>query len=243
MRCDLISTKSNLTAARLREVLIYNPETGVFTWRVNNGRNGKTGCVAGGKSGKYQKITIDGIANAAHRIAWAYTHGEWPEKGYIDHENGNGMDNKNSNLRDATNGENMQNKVGAHKNNKTGLLGVHLHGKSGKYISQIRTNGATKTVGSFNTAEEAHEAYLHAKLKDHPFGKLTPKLKEPPQRLLHRASSSGFTGVEFTERTGRFRAFFNVGRLKKVHVGYFDTALEASQAREAAKALHHNISV
>lgn len=233
----MTSKEVGLTSDRLRDVLHYNPDTGVFTWKVDNGRMGKAGCEAGGKLGKYRGIAIDGVRFQAHRLAWFYVNGRWPEKGCIDHGNGNELDNKKSNLREATNGENMQNQTVAHKNNKTGLLGAHFQSKTGRYVATIRTNGVVRTIGSFNTAEDAHEAYIHAKLKDHPFGKLTPKHKEPPQKRLRRASSSGFTGVEFVQRTGRFRAFFNVGRLKKVHVGYFDTALEASQAREVAKML------
>ena len=229
--------KTDLTAERVRELFNYDPLTGILTQRTRTSRTVKVGDEVGYVSDQgYRIVNIAGPTYRVHRIAWLYMYGRHPED-QIDHINGIRDDNRIQNLRPATRGENMQNQIVAHKNNKTGLLGVHLQRKTGRYVAVIRTNGTARTIGSFDTAEDAHEAYLHAKLKDHPFGKLTPKHKEPPQKRLHRASSSGFTGVEFVQRTGRFRAFFNAGRLKKVHVGYFDTALEASRAREVAKAM------
>ena len=168
----------------------------------------------------------------AHRLAWLYTHGKWPSK-YIDHINGVKTDNRIANLREADNGENMQNQRRARRNSKTGLLGVRWNRASGNYVAVITVNRHVINVGSFKTAEEAHEAYLRAKAELHEFGVIKPKDDVHPDRILKKQSSTGFSGVEF--RSGRYRAFFHADRRTKINVGSFDSAEEASEAREKAR--------
>jgi hypothetical protein len=69
----------SLTAERLREVLDYNPETGVFTWKVRTSIRVVAGKVAGsvGKRG-YLIIGVGGRNYYAHRLAWLHMTGEWP---------------------------------------------------------------------------------------------------------------------------------------------------------------------
>ena len=87
-----------LTAERLRELLNYDPLTGVFSWRVNGrGRSG-VGTVAGGSN--HKRIAIDKKEYFVHRLAWLYVHGCWPTED-IDHINGDPSDNRIANLREA----------------------------------------------------------------------------------------------------------------------------------------------
>lgn len=88
-----------LTQDRLRQVLNYNADTGVFTWRIQLNHRGPVGAVAGLDPAKYRvEIGIDGRRYFAHRLAWLYVHGEWPP-GEIDHINRNDRDNRIANLR------------------------------------------------------------------------------------------------------------------------------------------------
>jgi hypothetical protein len=85
-------TSRELTAERLREVLNYNPGTGVFTWRVQTGRRAPVGAIAGCITWYgYIAIKIDCCRHLAHRLAWFYVTGAWP-KDQIDHINGNRSD-------------------------------------------------------------------------------------------------------------------------------------------------------
>jgi hypothetical protein len=152
---------------RLKELLDYDPETGLFKWKVHLKYSPRyEGDLAGYNNEGYVKITIDGLSYRAHHLAWFITTGNWP-KLEIDHINGDKSDNSISNLRDVTRIVNMHNK-GEYKNNKTGYTGVHWYPRYEKFAAQIRTNGKCKTLGYFETAEEAHEAYQEAKLKQHP---------------------------------------------------------------------------
>jgi len=99
---------SGLTAERLREVVTYDPLTGIFRWRVTRGC-AKAGAVAGGPEKKgYLRISIDGRRFKAHRLAWLYVKGCWPVD-QIDHENGRNADNRFDNLREANNPLNSAN--------------------------------------------------------------------------------------------------------------------------------------
>lgn len=169
----------------LRECLEYNPDTGILTWRrrprdhfetdwgfrVSNSRF--AGKVAGWSSrNDYSdvRITHQGkhILVKAHRVCWALWHGEWPSS-LIDHVNGIRSDNRLVNLRACTRSQNMENLRGAHRRNKCGLIGVYFDKRSGMWVSSIQANGKKHWVGSFGTAEEAHQAYLAAKARLHTF--------------------------------------------------------------------------
>ncbi len=158
----------NLTAQRLRELLNYDPDTGVFTRRLKNANCVKVGDVAGGLDGRgYCRFRIDGKKHRAHRLAWLYMHGDWP-LGEIDHINGLPADNRISNLRDVSHAENVQN---VHKPNKDNesceFRGVHWHRRDLKWTAQIRANGKIKWLGAFPTKEAAAEAYKQAKRVHH----------------------------------------------------------------------------
>ena len=154
-----------LTAERLREVLDYCHDTGVFTWKIRTSNRVKVGDVSGSVDIKgYIVIGVDGFLHKAHRLAWLHVNGSWPTE-QIDHVNGSKSDNRISNLRIATNAQNCQNQRSAQSHNKTGLLGVSP--KNGKFVAQIRNNGKKQYLGYFPTPEEAHAAYLEAKREFH----------------------------------------------------------------------------
>lgn len=145
----------------LRRLLRYDPETGVFTWLVSTGRRCKIGDVAGSVDSHGQRVIgVQGRNYKAHRLAWLYMTGAWPED-QIDHRNGERADNRWANLRDATHSLNQQNQRKARANNRTGLLGVRA--RQGKFEAAIGAGGKQKYLGSFSTPEEAHAAYLKAK--------------------------------------------------------------------------------
>lgn len=153
-----------LTAKRLREVLRYDPATGLFK-RRHVTRNWREFAGAQDSQGHVQ-IRVDGPLYAAHRLAWLYMTGEWPKAG-VDHRNGIRSDNRWTNLRAATAAENCQNQV-ARCTNKSGVLGVRLL-KNGKWNAQIQAGGKKKNLGQFDTLEEAGQAYLAAKQRLHAF--------------------------------------------------------------------------
>lgn len=162
-RCATES-KPPLTAERLRELLHYDPSTGVFTRRVAAGRQ-PAGSVAGNSDGEgYLKLDIERRTYKAHRLAWLYVKGEWPIND-IDHKDGNRVNNSIANLRDVTRQVNLQNRRRAQSNNKCGVLGVSF--VAGRYMASIQSAGRFKYLGRFLTAEEAHAAYLDAKRRLH----------------------------------------------------------------------------
>lgn len=165
---------TELTAARLREVLDYNPETGVFTRRIRTSCRIKVGDVCNCRNDQgYVLISVGNRRYHAHRLAWLYVHGEWPS-GYIDHINHVTSDNRIANLRDGTQSDNMGNQVKAARNNRSsGLLGVSWYRRYGRWQAQIHINNKCRHLGYYNTPQEAHAAYLEAKATLHKFSTLT----------------------------------------------------------------------
>ncbi len=159
----------SLTAERLRSLLSYNAETGVFVWLVSVSGRIKVGDIAGNVDRRgYRLIGCDGKAYKAHRLAWLWQHGAWP-KDQIDHIDGDKSNNRLTNLREATNTENQQNKRRARLDNKsTGLIGAKIHRKTGKYMASIGVNKRRIYLGLYDTAELAHNAYITAKRELHP---------------------------------------------------------------------------
>lgn len=79
---------------------------------------------------------------------------------FIDHINGNGLDNRKENLRLCTRSENMRNRY-YHRKGK--LPGAYFHRETGKYQATITINKKNKYIGLFETAKEAHEAFINYK--------------------------------------------------------------------------------
>ena len=156
---------SNIDCNQLREILEYQPETGLFFWKKK--RNGiSVGQLAGGKDRDgYIRIRIDNVKYAAHRLAWMYIHNDFP-KNFIDHINGIKIDNRICNVRDVTRSENMQNLFKPQGRNI--YIGVYKNQNANTWYSKIEINGKQIRLGTFKTPEEANIAYKKAKLIYHP---------------------------------------------------------------------------
>lgn len=152
-----------LTQERLKELLSYDPLTGVFLWKVDRGGK-KAGDIAGCKKRSYTMISIDDEIYRAHHLAWLYMKGNFPDL-FIDHRDLNKHNNIWTNLREATKSQNMAN-VGLIKSNKSGFKGVSRYSageRCGKpWQASIQKDGKSKSLGQFATKEEAHAAYVAA---------------------------------------------------------------------------------
>lgn len=143
-----------VAAERLRELLDYDPLSGLLTWRKDRNQLAKKGSVAGNLHVKgYVHVKVDGKEYKAHRLAWVWMTGEFPPD-QVDHINGCKSDNRWSNIRLANNAENQRN-VGTRKDNKSGTRGVTWHERQKKWIASIRVDGRLFHLGSFDTIEEA----------------------------------------------------------------------------------------
>lgn len=163
---------ADLSADRVREILNYDADTGVFTYKIDRRNGSKAGDVAGwitkpvaGHKPR-RVIEIDQMNYKAHRLAWLYVHGEWPI-GVIDHRNGDALDNSIANLRDTTQTVNLQNRHAANSNSSSKLLGAYWNKGRNVWKSQIKAGGKLRFLGTFDTAEDAHMAYLSAKRRLH----------------------------------------------------------------------------
>lgn len=158
---------ADLTAARLREILDYDQDTGVFRWKSRRSKRVKAGDIAGtAHNCGYIAITIDRSPCLAHRLAWLYVTGDWPLM-QIDHFNGEKKDNRFSNLRDVNSNINAQNMRKANSRSMSGLLGVKKSACGSRWEANISFDGRHLHLGSFGSAEEASAAYIAAKRKHH----------------------------------------------------------------------------
>ena len=153
----------------LKSVLLYEEETGRFIWLETRGKARKGGVAGTPHICGYVHIGIKKHNYLAHRLAVFYMTGEWP-KYDVDHINGIRTDNRWANLRPASRSQNMQNQKSARSNNATGFLGVVPNKK--RFGAQIRIFGKTKCLGTYDTPQQAHEAYVLAKRELHEMGTL-----------------------------------------------------------------------
>lgn len=144
-----------LTQARLKSLLHYNPQTGVFTWRIPRGRSAK-GMQAGWFSDRgYRYIDIDLKSYRAGRLAFFYMKGKWPPEGrFVDHINRCRGDDRWSNLRLATHQENCRNR-GITARNKSGKIGVHRGRNPGTWTAAITIDRKYKKLGTFQCIDDA----------------------------------------------------------------------------------------
>jgi hypothetical protein len=150
----------SITQDRLKELLDYNPETGVFTWKVRRNGRVRAGDVAGtANNNGYTIISIDCVRHLAHRLAYLYVHGCLPEK--IDHRNTIRTDNWIDNLRPASGSQNKANS-GIPSKNTSGYKGVCFHAKAGKWRAKITVNRRSLSLGLFSDILDAAEAYKAA---------------------------------------------------------------------------------
>jgi len=146
-----------ISLERLKEVLDYNPETGLFIWKIS------TGCISKGnvagcpcKKHNYRLIRIDKVLYRANRLAWFYMTGEWPEND-IDHKDTDKLNDKFENLRPATRLQNQGNH-NLSKRNSSGFKGVHWSKRHNRWVVKVGQN----YVGEFLNLTDAALAYNKA---------------------------------------------------------------------------------
>jgi hypothetical protein len=146
----------DLTQARLKELLHYDPETGQFRWLVKFSRQ-RPGGAAGTKDAHgYLLIRVERKLYKAHRLAWLYVHGSWPAKG-IDHINRVRDDNRIANLREACQSLNSMNRAAGAKS-RSGILGVVWREDRQKWTAQIRIGYRMVHLGVFKDKDDAAAA-------------------------------------------------------------------------------------
>lgn len=175
-----------ITPERLREVLTYDEETGLFWWLFREGGaamawwNQHHAYQVAGSVGRrgYRNISIDNVLFKAHRLVWLYVYGVWPSD-QIDHINGDKDDNRLANLRVVTNAENCRNRSISTRN-ATGVVGVspYAFGRTPQWVSRIRVAGKLIHLGYFGEFDEAVAARRAAEV-DHGFHPNHGKSKTP----------------------------------------------------------------
>jgi len=166
-----------LTVDIVRQLLDYDPKSGVFRWRKRavkmfaDGPRQNNACAtwnsryAGNVAGtpdkdNYLQINIFKKQYKAHRLAWFIQTGSWPE-GDIDHANCDPIDSRLANLRAATRSQNHANK-GTRADNTSGRKGVSWDKSRRKWVAHIGRNGRIYHLGRFNSAEDASASYSEA---------------------------------------------------------------------------------
>lgn len=189
-----------ITVEHLKDAIHYDPKSGAFTWssRIDQGRSwnavhaGKTAGAhfrnkQGDKANSYIRISINKQPYFAHRLAWLWMTGEWPNQ-LIDHVNGDGTDNRWSNLRAATHSQNAVNQR-VRSTNRHGLKGVSRQKK--KWVAYINAGGVQQILGRFDCIEDAVKVRREAEDKEYGGFAWTPKQLPLP--------SSFSLGVEIGE--------------------------------------------
>jgi len=172
------------TQERLNDLLDYNPHTGLFVWKerplasFNSQRycNSWNSKYAGKEAGYCNNVGIPMIpigrpAYKASRLAYIYVYGEVGD-GDVDHINRNIRDNRISNLRYVTHGENGINR-NIFRNNKSGVTGVSFNKKAKKWQAYIKVNRKDCHLGYFHKLKNAAQARYDAEVK-HGFTEFNP---------------------------------------------------------------------
>ena len=155
--------KAPITLEELHEVLAYDSDTGIFTWKKHMGPRGLKGAVAGSvKDTGYIHTTVRGREYSAHRLAWMYVHGELPTKP-IGRRNSDKSDNRIANLFLCVNGQEYRRGT-LSINNPSGFTGVGQK-VDGMWQARIKVNGKSMYLGNFKTKEEAIERRKRANRK------------------------------------------------------------------------------
>jgi hypothetical protein len=152
-----------LTAERLRELLDYDPLTGVFVWRKPRQRV-RVGQVAGkvwaDRNGiRYRVIGVEQVQYLAHRLVWLYVHGIWPAE-QIDHIDHDGLNNAIHNLRDVSATENLRSRRWKQRRE---LHGLYWCAEQSKWRVRVHFNGRRQHVGYFNCKSAAIKAHADAR--------------------------------------------------------------------------------
>lgn len=155
----------DIDAETVRQMFVADGDTGTLFWA--SGQKGAGAPVNTISSRGYLSVSmrINGVLKfrRVHRIIWLLCTGDWP-KGFVDHINGIRDDNRLSNLRDVSSTENNRN-TSLGRTNKSGVIGVCFYKKYSKWMAYIKVNRVSKTIGYYDTVEEAAAARLEAQRK------------------------------------------------------------------------------
>lgn len=156
-----------LTAEEVRNLLDYDPNTGIFIRKTSSG-GCAVGTVSGSKHSKgYVVIKIRRKLYKAHRLAWLHFYGTFPND-QIDHIDGDKTNNRISNLRDVSAQSNSRNKKAARIDSFTGVQGVCYQKARKKYAVYISISGRPQQVGRFDHLHDAIAARKAAELLHYP---------------------------------------------------------------------------
>lgn len=157
-------SKPTPAAMHLNELFVYDATTGVLTYRQQLKGSGK---FAGDEAGYvchttgYRMIGLDYKRYLTHRIIWKMLKGEDAANG-IDHIDGNKLNNRIENLREANQSQNGANaKLG--KGNKSGVKGVFWWARVGKWQARIMLHRKTYDLGRYDRLEDAEAAVKAAR--------------------------------------------------------------------------------
>lgn len=155
-----ITKKKPLTLERLNELLKYDEETGVFTWKNRTSKKLNSNKIAGSLTSKgYRSITIDGYHYYASHLVILLNTGKLPLT-EVDHIDGNRSNNRRDNLRVVSRSQNLFNKKKIRKQTNPELpRGVSKY--NGKFFAQLGKDGKNNYAGYYDTVDEARAAYLN----------------------------------------------------------------------------------
>lgn len=167
----------DLTDARLADLLFYDPDTGKFFWRLTRSSKARAGGEAGSiQTAGYRQIVVDRRTYMAHRLAWLYCYGRWPDR-QLDHINGFRDDNRLVNLREVEPHQQSHN-TRRRPNVSSGVRGVEQY-KPGKWRAHITIAGKTIHLGVFRSLEAA--VARRASAEETLLGELAPPPDSRPE--------------------------------------------------------------
>jgi hypothetical protein len=240
------------TASYIRELLVYNMESGTLTWKTRPRHHFKSdkmfkqwntqfaGKPAGhvSKSSGYVMIGIDNKDYVASRIIWILVMGRAPND-RVDHKDRDKTNNAWLNLREASPSENGTN-AKVRKHNTTGYTGVTISRYKDlvRYSANMSVDKKRIYLGTFDTPEEARDEYIRASraYRGEFAADKTTKVSgfEGLKRKSNKTGSTGVRTETLKDGTIRYLASAQIDN-KKVHLGTFDTRVEAEAAYKKAK--------
>ncbi len=157
-------TAQSLSQERLKELLHYCPDSGIFTWlsATNKNKEWRIGMNAGNLDNGYIWIKINSVKYPASRLAFLYVTGSFPEF-EVDHKDHTRNNNKWDNLRHVTRADNSKNQT-IHRNNTSGFNGINWRKNRNRWLVRIAVNGKRIYIGMFVNIKDAVEARKQANI-------------------------------------------------------------------------------
>lgn len=157
--------RESITQEELKSQLHYDKDTGIFTRLISTSSRSIVGDIAGSKNSTtgYIEIMVLKKSYQAHRLAWLYKHGYFPEL-HIDHKDRIRHHNWIDNLREASVQCNARN-CNIRSTNTSGITGVYWHEKAQKWVSQIKVSGKQINLGQSKSKVNAARTRWNAEVK------------------------------------------------------------------------------